>query len=579
MTCVTTAAASILVNGSPTPPFKLHRGLRQGDPLSPFLFVLIVEALDKIINKATSMGTWNGVDICKNGFKLTHLQFADDTLMFCEANMESLKNIKKALILFQLASGLQVNFHKSSLIGINTSNEWLQRAAESLLCKTGCVLFTYLGLPIGGNSSRIGFWDPIIEKLSNKLASWKGRMLSIGGRLTLIKSSLANLPLYFMSLFPLPKGVIEMINKITRAFLWCGEAGKKSLSLVAWDLVQLPKDFGGLSVGNILHKNLALMFKWIWHFFYDPSSLWCQVNEAKYKYQPNLSIADLKVPKTGGPWKLICAAVFHNTSAKSIIMNGVRKSLGNGSSILFRQDPWISPTPLRSLFPRLYSICINKNASVASQGLWEGFNWIWAFEWRRALRPQDILEKAGLDQLLQPAYPSIEAQDSLIWAYSKSGKFSSKSFTRELVNLKSISNHDAIKGLWRGLVPHRVEIFAKLGIISLDQDVCPLCSGSSKTSNHLLLHCDYSRKIWMWWLNLWQLQWVFSDSLKKAYEQWIVSSRSKFFKKVWHASFFIIVWSEWKERNLRIFWKHRDIPQVSKGFNPSSSRMVDNWMG
>lgn len=155
MSCVTSASASILVNGSPSAPFKLQRGLRQGDPLSPFLFVLIGEVLNQVILKATNMGLWSGLEIRKNGLKITHLQYADDTLIFNDAKMESLKNIKKALILFHLASGLQVNFHKSSIIGMNTTKVRLQEAADSLLCKASDIPFTYLGLSIGGNMSQI----------------------------------------------------------------------------------------------------------------------------------------------------------------------------------------------------------------------------------------------------------------------------------------------------------------------------------------------------------------------------------------------------------------------------------------
>lgn len=122
MECVSTASASILVNGSPSKPFRLQRGLRQGDPLSPFLFVLVAEALDQLIKKATFLNMWKGVSIYQSDLTITHLQYADDTLIFCEAKLESLINVKKMLILFHLASGLQVNFHKSSLIGINTSS-------------------------------------------------------------------------------------------------------------------------------------------------------------------------------------------------------------------------------------------------------------------------------------------------------------------------------------------------------------------------------------------------------------------------------------------------------------------------
>lgn len=235
MTCVSSASASILLNGSPSQPFKLQRGLRKGDPLSPFLFVLIAEVLSKLIQKATNSGLWKGTKICNDGPEITHLQYADDMLIFCDANIESLKNIQKTLIIYHLASGLEVNFHKSSLIGLNISQIWLQQAATTLRCKTGSIPFTYLRLPIGANVSRVRAWDPVIERMAKKLASWKSKMLSIGGRITLIKSSLTNLPVYFMSIFPIPKGVIEKINKIIRAFLWSGDSKKKAISLVAWN--------------------------------------------------------------------------------------------------------------------------------------------------------------------------------------------------------------------------------------------------------------------------------------------------------------------------------------------------------
>lgn len=226
MACVASASASILINGSPSRPFKLHRGLRQGDPLSPFLFVIIGEALNQIIKKATGLNLWRGIEISKDGWMISHLQYADDTLIFCDASMESLKNIKSALILFQLASGLQVNFHKSSLMGMNIPESWITYAASSLLCKVGAIPFTYLGLPIGGNPTRIQAWNPVIEKLTKKLTTWKSKMLLIGGRITLIKSSLSSLPLYFMSIFPIPKGVVETINKVIRQFLWTGSSKK-----------------------------------------------------------------------------------------------------------------------------------------------------------------------------------------------------------------------------------------------------------------------------------------------------------------------------------------------------------------
>ena len=572
MTCVSTASVSILINGSPCAPFKLQRGLRQGDPLSPFLFVLIAESLNQIIMKATDLSLWKGIGVGNGELNITHLQYADDTLIFCDANIESLKNIKKALIVFQLASGLQINFHKSSLIGLNTSDTWQKLAANTLLCRTGEIPFTYLGLPIGGNITRIQLWDPILLKLSKKLATWKSKMLSIGGRLTLIKSSLTSLPLYFMSIYPIPMGVVKKIISLTRLFLWAGYSEKKAIPLVAWNILQLPKILGGLGIGNIKHKNIALLFKWVWRFFEEPSQLWCQIIRAKYKYPLTLTISDLKIPHSGGPWRHVCASFLRNEGAKKIAIKGVRKNVKNGQDSLFWHDVWIGEAALKRMFPRLFALAITPNGNVASYGVWDGFSWIWSFSWRRALRPQDLVEKAHLDAILQQAHIAFERKDNLIWTFNSSGRFSSKSFSLELDKLCPPPHHDAIKGLWRGLVPHRIEIFvwtallekintkhklARMGIISNDDDFCILCSLPLESSNHLLLHCNFAQSIWHWWLSLWNIKWVFPQSLKAAFDQWQHKSKCVFFKKAWLASFFIIVWSVWKERNARIFEKKK----------------------
>lgn len=151
--------------------------------------------------------------------------------------------------------------------------------------------------------------------------------------MTLIKSSLASLPLYYMSLFMVPKGVIEKIAKIQRRFLWSGDMDKKALSLVAWNIVELPKEFGGLGIGNMVHRNIALLFKWIWKFFQYPSLPWRQIIKEKYGYPDTLSIRDIEIPKSGGPWKRICESIIKNPAAKNIAYQGLRKGVGDGVDI------------------------------------------------------------------------------------------------------------------------------------------------------------------------------------------------------------------------------------------------------
>lgn len=305
-------------------------------------------------------------------------------------------------MLFHLASGLQVSFYKSSIMGINVDECWLRAASESLLCKTGTLPFTYLGLPIGGNSSRICTWDPILDRMKKKLANWKGSLLSIGGRLTLLKASLSSLPLYYMSLFPIPMAVVEKITRIQRQFLWCGSMKKKHLNPIAWKTVELPKTLGGLGVGNIHNRNIALLFKWFWRLLTSPDSLWSRLVREKYGYGTTLSATALSIPNNGGPWKQICSAILKHPHASSFNMTKVRKKIGNGENTLFWHDIWVGDNPLKVVCPRLFLISPSQNASVSSCGFWDGLIWRWAFAWKRALRPRDICEQESLFQTPRP---------------------------------------------------------------------------------------------------------------------------------------------------------------------------------
>lgn len=573
MACVTSAAASILINGSPTMPFKLHRGLRQGDPLSPFLFNLVVETLSLVIEKATNLGLWEGVETSRGGPKISHLQYADDTVIFCPPKVEFLLNIKKTLILFQLASGLQVNFHKSSIHGIHLDDSWLQSMAKTLLCKVGVFPMTYLGLPIGGNTSRIALWNPIIERIERKLASWKGKLLSIAGRLTLIKASIASLPLYYMSLFQAPKGVIEKINKLQRQFLWGGEGGKNAMSLAAWDKVVLPKILGGLNCGSLLHRNISLLCKWIWRFLNEQRALWRSVVQAKYGYHPSLLHHELSIPPRGGPWRSICAGILNHPVSCDLMKSKIRRTVGCGESILFWHEIWLGSSALKSRFPRLFSISQHPNATIASLGYWDGPSWHWALIWTREMRPQDKVEWAELRVDLEKICLSTTDKDSFAWSPIKTGAFSVKSFSFELAQSASLTQFPSShsfnwKRLWKGLIPPRIEVFlwlalnrrinsksklVALKIIPPEENVCALCLSYEESSDHLLLHCDFSYKLWCWWLKIWGLSWVFPLSLMDAFEQWVIYDKNLFFKKIWLAMFSIIVWSLWKERNSRIF--------------------------
>ncbi|GKU93870.1 hypothetical protein SLEP1_g7429 [Rubroshorea leprosula] len=152
--CLSTARISVLINGSPTKEFSVSKGLRQGDPLSPFLFLLVGEDLCGLVKKAECEGLLRGVEIGRGGEVLSLLQFADDTVFIGTADAENVRVVKAILLWFEMISGLKINFSKSHLYGFNISYGWLQGTANMLHCGVGKVPFIYLGLPVGGNPGR-----------------------------------------------------------------------------------------------------------------------------------------------------------------------------------------------------------------------------------------------------------------------------------------------------------------------------------------------------------------------------------------------------------------------------------------
>ncbi|GAU45582.1 hypothetical protein TSUD_273820 [Trifolium subterraneum] len=208
--CICTTTASVLVNGSPTDEFPLERGLRQGDPLSPFLFLLAAEGLHVLMEAMEEQRLFTGYSVGETTpLSVTHLQFADDTLLLGTKIWANVQALWVVLVLFVTMSGLKVNFNKSMLVGVNIPDSWLGEAASTLCCRVGKIPFLYLGLPIGGDPRRLSFWEPVLTRLKSHLSGWKSRFLSFGGRLVLLKSVLTSLPVYARSFFKAPSGSIR----------------------------------------------------------------------------------------------------------------------------------------------------------------------------------------------------------------------------------------------------------------------------------------------------------------------------------------------------------------------------------
>jgi len=183
--CLESSTISVLVNGSPTEQFSPTKGLRQGDPLAPLLFLIVVEGLAGVVRQAEYKGLLEGINVGKKQIPINMLRFADDTIFVCSPKTQNIVVIKSILRCFEITSGLKVNFRKTKRGSID---RMIERFSIMLNCMTMNIPFLYLGIKVGANHRKKVFWNDMIINIRKRLSKWKGRHLSSAGRVMLIKS-------------------------------------------------------------------------------------------------------------------------------------------------------------------------------------------------------------------------------------------------------------------------------------------------------------------------------------------------------------------------------------------------------
>jgi hypothetical protein len=230
MRCVTTVTFSILINGVPSQVFSPQRGLRQGDPLSPYLFILCADVFSELINQAKQNMWIKGVKIAHGAPEVTHLFFADDSLLFCRAKNEEITHIKNIIATYQNASGQLVNANKSEIMFSKHVSEDVKDSIQESLAMQKVEHFSkYLGMPTYIGRSKNQFFQFIQDKIWKKLKGWKEKNLSFAGRATLIKAVAQAIPTYIMSSFLLPKGLCDHMESLISNFWWGSNVDKRKI--------------------------------------------------------------------------------------------------------------------------------------------------------------------------------------------------------------------------------------------------------------------------------------------------------------------------------------------------------------
>lgn len=222
--------------------------------------------------------------------------------------------------------------------------------------------FKYLGVMVGGNMSLTKSWDGVIGKLNSRLSKWKRNTLSIGGRLTLLKSVLGSTPIYTMSLYKVPKSILHSMETIRRKFFYGANDDNKKITWVSWSKVLASKEYGGLGVSSFYALNRGLFFKWVWRFLSKDNSLWSRVISSIHGDQ--ISNVDAFHSSL---WKSIIREVDATKAHGVDLLSHCRIRVGNGSRTKFWTDTWIGDTPLYLCFPRIYALDSAKDCFVAEK--------------------------------------------------------------------------------------------------------------------------------------------------------------------------------------------------------------------
>ncbi|KAJ0436408.1 putative RNA-directed DNA polymerase [Helianthus annuus] len=499
---VSSARASVLVNGSPTFEFNCQKGMRQGDPISPFLFVIVMEALSCMINRACGLGILKGVSLPNGGPMVSHLFYADDAVIMGEWSRENVLNVVRILRCFHICSGLNINLGKSNLFGVGTQHVEVEEMAELVGCRADIFPFKFLGLSVGANMDRISSWRPVYDIFEKRLSLWKASTLSLGGRVTLIRSVLESLPTYFLSLYLAPVKVIRDLESIIRKFLWGGSSEIHKINWVAWERVASPVKLGGLGLQKLKDVNVALLSKWVWRFKNDQGSLWVKVINALHAGYNDWSFLPVK-KALGGVWSKIVSVVNRPLSDSVPIRRLFKGIVGMGDKILFWLDPWLLDIPLKERFPALFSLEVVKTCSVRDR-LDGGVLWLWKSD------PDSDVERAEL-QDLGAAVATVSLSlvpDKWSWLGIGSNDFSVAAVKKHLVSRRDFSNRFIMdKCNW---VPKKCSLFAwraemnrvptvealgKRGVVIID-DMCNFCNEGLDSVSHIFTACPLALGVW-----------------------------------------------------------------------------------
>ncbi|KAH9718961.1 reverse transcriptase domain-containing protein [Citrus sinensis] len=494
MLCVSTVRYSVLREGKEVGPIIPCRGLRQGDPLSPYLFIICAEGLSSLFRSQERSGLLHGVKVARGAPMISHLFFADDSFLFFKATHNEAALVKQVLTVYGKASGQVVNFSKSSIsfsANVSEANVW--QLCELLEVNATTNHGAYLGLPSYIGRKKKEVFHYIRDRVWKRLQGWSAKMLSRAGKEILLTTVALAMPNYAMSIYLLPKDLCRELEGMMNSYWWRNNhSNGKGINWMKWKYLCNPKGHGGLGFKQLHSFNIALLGKQVWHILTRPESFMAKVLKARY------------FPRTS----VLKASLGHNPSfvwrsmlaAKDVVVQGSRLQVGSGHNISIGNDPW-----LPDITDGFISTELNEELAAAPVDcLMVPNQRIWDFD-----VVSDLFNARDKELILQIPLSSRRDNDAWYWQANPRGCYTVRSCYKLLNPITSDSFAGVWRKLWRLNVPSKIKNFiwraaknvlpTAVNLLSRRVDIistCAVCNANEETVMHALIECSFAKTCW-----------------------------------------------------------------------------------
>ncbi|XP_062099802.1 uncharacterized protein LOC133805647 [Humulus lupulus] len=550
MACVSSVRYQICHGGRVFGNITPGRGLRQGDPLSPYLFIICTEGFSALLQRYERLRFLSGVQVARGAPKISHMFFADDSYIFCKAKFEEASHVLDLLHSFEQASGQKVNFEKSSIFfSHNTDVSVRDMICGEMGIHEADEESTYLGLPNIMGRKKSVLLGYLKSRIQQRIERWEGRFLSKAGKEILLKNVAQALPNYAMSVFLLPLELSRDLERRMCKYWWQSSSSKKGIHWLSWKRLCTPKALGGLGFRDFRQFNIALLGKQAWRLVKFPHSLVSRVYQTRY--YPHSTFFSAKL---GGSPSFIWRSILE---AQSLIQRGAGIRVGSGHSVMVTSDPWLPD----SNNPFVTSDHVALEGKRVFQLMLADRN-----EWDVDLL-RDLFPERDVDLIFNIPICRDDV-DSWYWRYDNLGIYTVKSAYSLLQGSASDSETSANSGFWRRLwhlkippkaknflwqaakecLPTRVQLQTRHVLVD---PLCPFCQTEQETIGHVLVSCDFSGLCWR------QAGLAISTMITGSFSEWLSAQFARFSGDQ-RADIAMICWALWHCRN-QLVWQQKHL--------------------